>query len=70
VSRVAALLLAGGIAAVLLPAAPASASCSPVTYYLLRQCGDPCALVAGAYYTADARSGGVLPDHPFYCLEA
>jgi hypothetical protein len=69
VSRVAALLVAGGVAAVLLPAAPASASCSPVTYYLLGTCGDPCGIAAGAYYTADRTAGDALPDHQFICLE-
>jgi hypothetical protein len=69
VPRVAALLLAGGVAAALLPAAPASASCSPVTYYLLRTCGDPCGVAAGAYATADATAGGALPDHQFLCLD-
>lgn len=60
------LLLAGALAAGgFLMSAPASAYCSPVTYYLVGIC-NPCDVTAIAWRAADdATGGGVLG--PIYC---
>lgn len=59
--------LTAGVALTLLPAAPASAYCDPLTSSLIGRCTNPCYLVAGAYEAAEDRVR-LLPDLEFICF--
>ena len=61
------ILLGAGLAAAVLPATPASASCDVALYVLTGRCENLCTIVAGAYRTADRLAGDALPDVPFLC---
>jgi hypothetical protein len=56
-----------GVAALSLPASPASAYCSPVMYYLTGIC-NPCYATASVWSAADRATGGDLLG-PMYCLD-
>lgn len=62
-----------GLSATLLPVAPASAYCDPLTTAVSRLvwggtgCSNPCTLAGHAYYTADDRAKDLLPDVEFIC---
>jgi hypothetical protein len=63
VRRVAALLIAGAVSAVVLvPATPASADCNVVLYLLTGRCANACTVVRDVYAALDTATGGLLPD--------
>ena len=55
------------VAAGLVPAAPAAASCNAALYAATGRCENQCTLAAGAYHAAREASGNALPYVQFLC---